>query len=100
MRLISADDFLKDNVSEFSEWNEEKAMSLIETLPAGKRQWLVLSRVPRGSMEYISEAIKHQCRVIASEEFKEISVYLLERRPKPIANHRSRMADGTVKGNI
>ncbi|MEN6520430.1 MAG: glycosyltransferase family 39 protein [Armatimonadota bacterium] len=82
---VWSEDFLKDRTAEFDPWNEEKAIKLIETMPAEKRQWLVLSRLPRKSMEYIKPAIKSRCRVLASREFKEISVYLLERPVSPSA---------------
>ncbi|MEN6372245.1 MAG: glycosyltransferase family 39 protein [Armatimonadota bacterium] len=82
---VWSEDFLKDHDAEFMPWTEEKAVKLIEIMPAGKRQWLVLSRLPRKSMEYIKPAIESHCRVLASREFKEISVYLLERPVVPSA---------------
>jgi hypothetical protein len=74
--LMNAVYFLPNLEDEYKEWDNKKADMFLNKVPKRKRQWLALSRLPKGAMEAIDPALRSNYRVLDTKKFDGVRLYL------------------------
>lgn len=62
--------------SDLTGWNQERALTVIASVPAAPRRWLVTSMIPMQAEESIDSALRSHYEILDSRVFGSVRVYL------------------------